>query len=75
MLLDERLRRREEEDLPALPAEDLRDDHRGDDRLPHARRQDDERGALEARPRDVHLVRALLDGPAPEELVRHEHAR
>src|SRR3989442_7187879 len=73
VLLDERLRRSEEEDPAAAAPQDLRDDHRGDDRLAHPRRQDDEGRSLEARPRDVHLVRALLYGLTPEELVRHEH--
>src|SRR5213594_627277 len=73
VLLDERLGRREEQDPTAAAPQDLRDDHRGDDRLAHSRRQDDEGRSLEARPRDVHLVRALLHGLPPEELVRHEH--
>src|SRR3989442_6974878 len=71
--LDGGLGRREKQDPPATAPQDLRDDHRGDDRLAHSRRQDDEGRSLEARPCDVHLVRALLHGLPPEELVRHEH--
>ena len=73
MLLDQRLRRGEEEDLAAFAAQDLGDDHRCDDGLPHAGREDDQRGPLEARAGDVHLIRAFLDRPAAEQLVRDRH--
>ena len=62
MLLDERFRRREEEDLSAPLPEDFGDHHRGDDRLAHPRREDDERGPFEGREGDAHLVRPFLDG-------------
>src|SRR5438093_497297 len=75
MLLDEALRRSEEEHSPAAAPQDLRDDQRGNDRLAHARRQHDEGRSLETRAGDVHLVRAFLHGPATEEFVRDEHGR
>src|SRR2546430_8467793 len=75
VLLDERLRRCEEEDPTAPLPEDLRDHYRGDDGLAHARRQDHGRRSFEARAGDVHLVRAFLHGPATKEFVRDEHRR
>src|SRR2546427_389359 len=53
----------------------FRDHHRGDDRLAHARRQDDQSGALQARLRDVHLVGPFLHRAPAEELVGHIHMR
>src|SRR5206468_11531344 len=73
--LYEGLRQSEEEEPTAAAPQDLRDDHRGNDRLAHARRQHDEGRSLETCAGDVHLVRAFLHGPAMEELVRDEHGR